>query len=43
MKKFKKLFETTHNLIGFTVMMTVEKEFLKFFCSNLKVWMSNMI
>ena len=30
MKKFKKLFETTHNLGGFSVMMTVEKEFLNF-------------
>ena len=37
--KLKKLFETTHNLGGFTVMMAVEKKK----CSNLKVWMSNMI
>ena len=27
MKKFKKLFVTTHSLVGFTVMMAVEREF----------------
>ncbi len=41
--KLKKLFETYHSLSSFTAMMTVEKEFLKNFCSNLKVWMSNLI
>ena len=39
----KKFFETTQIMVGLAVMIAVERQPFKNFCSNLKVWMSNMI
>ena len=43
LEKIKNLFETTNNLGSLAVMIAVERQPFKNFCSNLKVWMSNMI
>ena len=40
---FKKLFKTTRIMEGLAVMIAVERQPFKNFCSNLKVWMSNII